>query len=354
MSDPVEHYPRLGAHARARHPRAPRQHVRPPRQHARPGTGPRPTRAVRRPHRTIVPLTRFLSDWVFGQRDVVIEYQRANGAIFHTPESHRHFADAVAVVDSVHGTDSRSLAAARAWPVPVPARFVPEAGHPARAAARRGHPVPLRRDADPGIGRRVRRRGPRGARVHPEMGDRSGAAGRERVVRADHREPRRPERAHHPLAADGRDRGRAPGRARAARAICRRSRGAEWFDAALGAARRAARPVHLGADADPAAPDRILGGREQGRARCRDAARAEEGGHRSRVLRPAGVRRVDLPLDMVAGHDGGQAAPATRGAGHHGGAAARRADGLPHRRPGRLGQDVHGRTASPARSAFPA
>lgn len=57
-----------------------------------------------------VPLTRFLSDWVFGQRDVVIEYQRANGPMFHTPQSHRHFVDAVAVVDSVHGTDhARSL-----------------------------------------------------------------------------------------------------------------------------------------------------------------------------------------------------------------------------------------------------
>jgi AAA+ superfamily predicted ATPase len=57
-----------------------------------------------------VPLTRFLSDWVFGQRDVVIEYQRANGAIFHTPQSHKHFVESVAVVDSVHGTDhARSL-----------------------------------------------------------------------------------------------------------------------------------------------------------------------------------------------------------------------------------------------------
>jgi AAA+ superfamily predicted ATPase len=57
-----------------------------------------------------IPLARFLSDWVFGQRDVVIEYQRANGPIFHTPESHRHFAEAVSVVDSVHGTEhARSL-----------------------------------------------------------------------------------------------------------------------------------------------------------------------------------------------------------------------------------------------------
>jgi hypothetical protein len=51
-----------------------------------------------------VPLTRFLADWVFGQREVVIEYQRANGATFLTREAHRHFTDAVAVVDSVHGT----------------------------------------------------------------------------------------------------------------------------------------------------------------------------------------------------------------------------------------------------------
>lgn len=51
-----------------------------------------------------VPVTQFLAEWVFGQRDVVIEYQRANGAIFHTRESHKHFTEAVAVVDAVHGT----------------------------------------------------------------------------------------------------------------------------------------------------------------------------------------------------------------------------------------------------------
>jgi len=57
-----------------------------------------------------VPVTTFLADWIFGQRDVVIEYQRANGAVFHTRESHKHFTDAVAVVDAVHGTDlARSL-----------------------------------------------------------------------------------------------------------------------------------------------------------------------------------------------------------------------------------------------------
>src|SRR5687768_1412878 len=51
-----------------------------------------------------LPLATFLADWIFGPRDVVIEYQRANGAIFHTPQSHKHFIDAVEVVDAVHGT----------------------------------------------------------------------------------------------------------------------------------------------------------------------------------------------------------------------------------------------------------
>ena len=54
---------------------------------------------------TFVPLTQFLAEYVFGQRDVVIEYQRANGAIYHTPESHKIFSDSLAVVDAVHGTN---------------------------------------------------------------------------------------------------------------------------------------------------------------------------------------------------------------------------------------------------------
>jgi AAA+ superfamily predicted ATPase len=57
-----------------------------------------------------VPLTSFLADWIFGQRDVVIEYQRANGAAFRTRDSHKHFVEAVSVVDAVHGSDfARSL-----------------------------------------------------------------------------------------------------------------------------------------------------------------------------------------------------------------------------------------------------
>ena len=65
---------------------------------------PKPLEEPRVP-RDFVPLTRFLADWIFGKREAVIEYQRANGAIFHTRESHRHFAESVAVIDSVHGTE---------------------------------------------------------------------------------------------------------------------------------------------------------------------------------------------------------------------------------------------------------
>ena len=70
---------------------------------------PKPADAPRAPG-DFVPLARFVADWVFGQRDVIIEYQRANGPMFHTRESHQHFTDAVSVVDAVHGTDlARSL-----------------------------------------------------------------------------------------------------------------------------------------------------------------------------------------------------------------------------------------------------
>ena len=57
-----------------------------------------------------IPLTNFLADYIFGQREVVIEYQRANGPAFHTRASHKHFTDVVSVVDAVHGTEmARSL-----------------------------------------------------------------------------------------------------------------------------------------------------------------------------------------------------------------------------------------------------
>jgi SpoVK/Ycf46/Vps4 family AAA+-type ATPase len=51
-----------------------------------------------------VPLTAFLAEWVFGQREVVIEYQRANGPLFHTRDAHKHFAEVAAAVDAVHGS----------------------------------------------------------------------------------------------------------------------------------------------------------------------------------------------------------------------------------------------------------
>lgn len=52
-----------------------------------------------------LPLASFLAGWVFGQREVVIEYQRANGPIFHTRDSHKYLADVAATMDAVHGSD---------------------------------------------------------------------------------------------------------------------------------------------------------------------------------------------------------------------------------------------------------
>lgn len=51
-----------------------------------------------------VPITNFLAEYVFGQRDLVLEFQRANGAIFHTRQSHTYFAEAAGIIDAVRGT----------------------------------------------------------------------------------------------------------------------------------------------------------------------------------------------------------------------------------------------------------
>jgi hypothetical protein len=51
-----------------------------------------------------LPLAAFLGESIFGQRECVIEFQRANGAMFHTRESHKHFVGALEVVDAIHGT----------------------------------------------------------------------------------------------------------------------------------------------------------------------------------------------------------------------------------------------------------
>ncbi len=57
-----------------------------------------------------LPLTSWLAERIFGTREVVIEYQRANGAIFHTRESHQHLSAILEAVDAVHGTDyARSI-----------------------------------------------------------------------------------------------------------------------------------------------------------------------------------------------------------------------------------------------------
>ncbi len=110
---------------------------------------------------------------------------------------------------------SRPIAAARTDGLPLAAGFLPEADDPSPAAARRRGDLSLRRNADPGIERRVERRRPGGPRVSPEMGDRPGAAGRERHRRADHGEPRRHQLAHRPVAADRGNRGGAARRGRA-------------------------------------------------------------------------------------------------------------------------------------------
>ncbi|HEX7879640.1 MAG TPA: AAA family ATPase [Candidatus Eisenbacteria bacterium] len=57
------------------------------------------------PATRFVSLPEFLAEQVFGSREVVIEYQRANGAIFHTRESHRLFSETLSTIDTVHGTD---------------------------------------------------------------------------------------------------------------------------------------------------------------------------------------------------------------------------------------------------------
>jgi len=109
VSDPVEHYPRWALTlAHGIRARLGNTFVLHGSTHDLVPVPAAPDRAGAAPE--FIPVTRFLSDWVFGQRDAVIEYQRANGAIFHTPESHKHFVGAVDVVDSVHGTDyARSL-----------------------------------------------------------------------------------------------------------------------------------------------------------------------------------------------------------------------------------------------------
>ena len=106
---------------------------------------------------SFVPLTAFLAEWIFGQRDVVIEYQRANGADLPHPR----------VAQALHrrGGGGRrgprhrpgAVAAARSGGVLLAARLVPQAGRPPRRR-RSASPIllPVRRDADSRVGRRSR------------------------------------------------------------------------------------------------------------------------------------------------------------------------------------------------------
>ena len=52
-----------------------------------------------------VSLTQFLRECVFDGRHAVIEYNRADGPVFHSRQSHAAFAAKVSVYDSVHGTN---------------------------------------------------------------------------------------------------------------------------------------------------------------------------------------------------------------------------------------------------------
>jgi SpoVK/Ycf46/Vps4 family AAA+-type ATPase len=52
-----------------------------------------------------VPLAAFLAEQVFGKRQVVIEYHRADGPVFHTRDSHTLFVEKIAFYDAVHGTN---------------------------------------------------------------------------------------------------------------------------------------------------------------------------------------------------------------------------------------------------------
>ncbi len=252
-----------------------------------------------------VPLTRFLSDWVFGQRDVVIEYQRANGAIFHTPESHQHF------VGGGRGGGQRSR------------------HRHARSLPR--EPGPFLSLLDSFLKQAILRQQPLGVAILfpyaetliPESAGEFSAEDRavrvfiqkwatdpallaanvsfvlvtENLADLEH--------AHHPLAADGRDRGRAAGRARSGSPICRRCADAEWFQTAARSSRRTARPVHLGAHAHSASPDRVLGGPEQGRGWMPRTLREQK----KAVIEAECFGLLEyvestFTLDMVAGHEG--------------------------------------------------
>ena len=152
-----------------------------------------------------VPLTSFLAEWIFGQREVVIEYQRANGAAFHTRESHKYFSEAVAVVDAVHGTDfANSLPR-------DPAVFFSLLDSFLKQVVNRKEPLgvavifPYVETLIPESAGEVEPGRSRGSGVSAEVGDRSGAARVQRDVRPGDGEPGRHQLADRAIAADGGD-----------------------------------------------------------------------------------------------------------------------------------------------------
>ena len=241
-----------------------------------------------------VPLTRFLSDWVFGQRDVVIEYQRANGAIFHTPQSHKHFVESVAVVDSVHGTDhARSLprepgpflslldsflkqAIHRQQPLGVAILFpyaetlIPESAGEFGAEDRAVRVFIQKWATDPAL---------LAANVSFVLVTENLADLSTRIIRSPQTveiEVQRPdERGAARLSAGA-------ARRRVVSSRARSSPAERLAQLTSGLTRIQLRQIVSSVD------------ETKGRLDAGDAARAEEGRHRSRVLRPAGVCRVDL------------------------------------------------------------
>ena len=250
-----------------------------------------------------VPITRFLADWIFGQREVVIEFQRANGAVFLTREGHRHFTDAVAVMDSVHGTGfSRALprepvafcalldgflkqVVHRQSPLgvavilPYAETLVPESSGEASADDRAVRVYIQKWSTDPAL---------LAANVTFVLVTENLADLSARIVRSPQTveiEVGRPDEAER-------------------RQFLQAVRGADWFatrsDVPLdrlaqvmsGLTRIQIRQI-LDADRRTRFPSRRQG-----------AARAEEGRHRGRVLRPARYVESRHGLDMVSGHDG--------------------------------------------------
>ena len=288
------------------------------------------------------PIAPFLAKWVFGQRDVVIEYQRANGAIFHTRESHKHFTDAVAIVDAVHGTSFATGAAARARAVLRAARFVSQTARAAPALARSGGDFPVRRDPDSGISRRIERRRSRRARLHPEMVYRSGAPRGQRhrsslvtenLADVSSRVIRSPQTVEIEV-----DRPDEAERLHFLQAV----RDPEWFQA------RSELPVERLAQLTSGLTRiqlrQILSSVDEHGTRLDAQALREQ---KKAVIEAECYGLLEyvesrFGLDMVSGHEGVKARLRRAAKAVLAGTAARRADGLPDCGAGRVGQDLPG------------